>query len=795
MFLFGALKLKPLKLAPAFIATLVIASVCLVRMLDLSWVQRLENMTYDQRVRAAHSQPLGVATNLGCVFITDDSIAAIGNGMLGKPYGLYWPRHIYSRVLRELSAQGARTVGFDVMFPNLRIDHGAFPESGKQSPGLDEFLKMLHPGEKPHTYEEGGVQTIFVNSDDHFAWQLWRSGIGLLASERGVRPHRLFATNALGVGDISADLDADGVLRRAMAFRIYTNWHPLFQMVETNLEYGVDLSRASVAGGKIILSRAGLQAIEIPLDAEGRFETADLIGDKRPPDMPAKAKPYTLEKAWHMGIILAARELQLDLAGADVDLRARRITLRGTNGAERVLPVDSSGYFYINWEIVPSDRRLTSDVIERVLLDDQARNTGLGESLTNTWRDKLVVIGSAATGNDLSDHGATPLEKDTWLVSKHWNVANSIITGRFIRTTPLAADLLLIVLLGGLTAWLTWQLRAATAALAVIALVVGYTVLAFALYNNQRIWLPLTLPVGCAVLMQYICVQTYRVVFEQRERRRVIGVFGKMVSPKVAREVLKMESLSLGGSRKEITVYFADVRGFTELTDATNESSAQIVAERNLTGPEAEAVFGEHAREMLETVNTYLSLVADVVKQHDGTLDKFIGDCVMSYWGAPTSDEHHALHCVRAAIDAQRAIHKLNLRRFEQNKVREQENIERARLGQPLLPILPVLYLGSGINSGVAVAGFMGSEKNERSYTVFGREVNLASRLESVSGRGRVLIGEATYGALLRDDPALAATCIEQEPTKPKGFNKPVRNFEVPWQQVEPPKLLVPGSA
>ncbi|NOS69538.1 MAG: CHASE2 domain-containing protein [Verrucomicrobia bacterium] len=785
------MKLKPLKLAPAFIATLVIALVCLVRVLDLSWVQRLENMTYDQRVRVARSHTVQVATNLGFVFIGDDTITSLGNGSLGFRYGLYWPRHVQGRVLRELTAQGARAVCYDVMFSDRRFDHAAVPVSVKQWPDLREFLARLHPGKKTDTFEQNGEEFTLVESDEYFAWQLRRSGRAVVAAEKGVLPNSLFANNASAKADISADIDPGGVLRRARTFQNYRKWHPAFRQAEA--EGYIDLHKAQFEPGQIVFPRAGDDNVKIPVDAENNFDLADFGGEKLPVGMDRKAKAFTEERVWHMGVVLAARELNLDLDNADVNLRAGRITLRSTNGVERVLPVDSKGYFLINWEISPTDRQLTREAFERLLIQDQARNTGLGESLTNVWKDKLVVIGSSATGNDLTDHGATPLEKDTLLVSKHWNVANSIITGRFVRTAPLAAELLLIILLGGLTAWLTWQSRALTAALAVIALVVGYTVLAFALYNNQRIWLPLILPVGCAVLMQYICVQTYRVVFEQRERRRVIGVFGKMVSPKVAREVLKMESLSLGGSRKEITVYFADVRGFTELTDATNERAAQIVVEGKLTGHEAEAVYGEHARELLETVNTYLSLVADVVKQHDGTLDKFIGDCVMSYWGAPTSDEHHALHCVRAAVDAQRAIHELNLRRFEQNKVREQENIEHARLGRPLLPMLPVLYLGSGINSGVAVAGFMGSEKNERSYTVFGREVNLASRLESVSGRGRIIIGEATYEALLRDDPALAATCIEQEPTKPKGFNKPVRNFEVPWQQAENSKLQVPS--
>jgi adenylate cyclase len=96
--------------------------------------------------------------------------------------------------------------------------------------------------------------------------------------------------------------------------------------------------------------------------------------------------------------------------------------------------------------------------------------------------------------------------------------------------------------------------------------------------------------------------------------------------------------------------------------------------------------------------------------------------------------------------------------------------------------LLPVLTVGTGINSGAVMVGLMGSDAHGLNYTVLGREVNLASRLETVSGRSRIIIGETTYEQIRIADPALAATCVEQEPTTPKGFQKPVRNFEVPWR-------------
>ena len=114
--------------------------------------------------------------------------------------------------------------------------------------------------------------------------------------------------------------------------------------------------------------------------------------------------------------------------------------------------------------------------------------------------------------------------------------------------------------------------------------------------------------------------------------------------------------------------------------------------------------------------------------------------------------------------------------------------MRRAFEGQPPVPLLDVLAVGSGINTGTVTVGLMGSDAHLVNYTVFGREVNLASRLEGASGRGRILIGEQTFLDLQRDDPELAASCKEQEPLTLKGFRAAVRAYEVPWR---PPEISV----
>jgi class 3 adenylate cyclase/CHASE2 domain-containing sensor protein len=775
-------KFQPVKQAPAYIALGVIALVSVIACARLELFARLENMTYDWRARIALRFPSQVATNLGFVAIGDSSIRALRNGSVDFHYGLYWPRHIYGRVLRELSAQGAQAVAFDVLFDGHRSDHPTLKVSLRRWPDFPAFNALIHPGRTNVTYEDTADTIAIVESDDFFAWQLNRCGTGLLAVEKGVLPYSIFASQALGLGDIAADRDSDGVLRRARAFQEYRHWHQAFRQVEADEEYGVDLNRVTIEPGKIILHRnAELGDIAVPVDAENKFDFSIFDQSALPPGAPTKAKAFTQERVWHMGIVLAAQALNFNLAEARVDLPHGRIFFRGTNGVERVLPVNQDGFFYINWEIPPQHPALASDAFENLLRQDRERERGQSKA-PGDWKDKLVVIGSNATGNDLTDYGATPLEKNTLLVSKHWNVANSLITGRFVHPVTLFQQIGLIVLLGIITALITWQLRVLPGLLSVIMLAAVYAVLCVILFVQQRLWLPMVLPLLGVVFVQYGLLVAYRVVFEQREQRRVKGIFSKVVSPNVTKELLGRESLSLSGERVEVTVLFADVRGFTELTDKTQEEVTRYIHEKNLDPIAAEAAQNESARETLNTVNDYLALVADVVKKHDGTLDKYIGDCVMAFWGAPTPQTSHAAACVQAAIEAQRAIQEFNTQRMTENRRRETENAARASAGMPPKPLLPTLSLGTGINTGMVTVGLMGSNAHILNYTIFGREVNLASRLEGVSGHGRIVIGEGTYAALQRLEPELAQMCVELEPTKPKGFQRPVRNFEVRWQ-------------
>ena len=745
------MKFKPFKRAPVLLALAVLALVCGLRLAGLDFFERLERMTYDLRGRTALHFPAPAATNLAFVAIEDSSITAVRNGSVGFHFGLYWPREVYGRLVAELSEQGAQVVAFDVLFSELRPDHPS--------------VQMANGG--------------LLENDEYFARQMRRADNVILADTSDAPLPDLFATNALALGDVTTEKDSDGVLRRARAFRDYRRWHPLFQKAAD--EFGLDLAGATFAPGKIILPQTGTtNTVQVPVDAETNFELAAFVGDKLPTGAPPAAKAFTDQRVWQMGIVLAARELQLDLKDAGVDLPRGKIILRGANGMEREIPVDHDGYFYIDWRLTPNEPRLLQAPIESLLAQNFRRLNGETNLLRDDFRGKLVIVGSAAQGSDLTDRGATPLQRDTFLVSKHWNVANSVITGRFIRRASLPVELALIILLGALAAFLTWQLRAFAAAGGVFLLAAIYAGAAFFAFVKFRFWLPLVFPVGGAMLMEHLMLVTYCVMFEEAQKRHVKSVFSRIVAPDIVNELLQLEKLALGGGRREITIFFADVRGFTEFTDQSQAKVLEHIRAHDLSGAEAEAAISEEARETLATVNLYLGAVADIIKRHNGTLDKYIGDCAMAFWGAPIPNPNHAAACVRAAIEIQRAVYELNLKRVQENQKRELENT----MGGAARPKskLPILMLGSGINTGMATVGLMGSNEHLLNYTVFGREVNLASRLEAVSGRSRIIISEATYSHLLRDDPELAATCVALPPVKVKGIVAEVKIYEVPWR-------------
>jgi adenylate cyclase len=321
------------------------------------------------------------------------------------------------------------------------------------------------------------------------------------------------------------------------------------------------------------------------------------------------------------------------------------------------------------------------------------------------FRDRIVLVGTSAPG--LTDLRATPVSEVYPGVEVHASLIAGALEGT-IRTRPVDAPLMSAAAVGAVGAVAAaaaagaGAIGIAAATLLGLSALVAWNAIAYASLG----WV---LPLASGVLALMAIAATNLVggyVSEGRSRRAMIELFGQYVAPQlVERMAYDPRDYPLESQDKELTILFADIRGFTRMSE------------------------GMDPQVLRDYLNRFLTAMTEVIHAYDGTVDKYIGDAVMAFWGAPVDDPDHADHAVAAAIAMQHRVDQLN-REFES-------------LGWPSLTI------GIGINTGVVRVGDMGS-RLRRAYTVIGDAVNLAARLEGLSKRFDVpiVVGDATRRAV-----------------------------------------------
>jgi adenylate cyclase len=336
--------------------------------------------------------------------------------------------------------------------------------------------------------------------------------------------------------------------------------------------------------------------------------------------------------------------------------------------------------------------------------EDQLLNGEKPDLDPSVFKDKIVFVGLTASG--LLDIFQTPFGDEGTMpgIQLHASMADSVLSGAFIRPAPgssrVAAVIIAAVSIGLLAAFLTFW--SATGAAAVI--MGGWTFFAVSAFRDG-LWLNLVQPLTAGGIALFAGT-AYQYFVEGREKRRVSKLFGRFVSRDVYSHLMSNpDEVALGGKRRDMTVLFSDIRGFTSVTEKGD--------------PE----------ELVSQLNEYFTHMVDVVFKHQGTLDKFVGDMVMALFSAPLDDPEHAEHAVQAAIDMIRELGELNRKWVGEGK--------------------KALDIGVGINSGDMIAGNIGSSA-VMSYTVIGDNVNLGSRLESANKeyKTRIIISDATRSRL-----------------------------------------------
>ncbi len=347
------------------------------------------------------------------------------------------------------------------------------------------------------------------------------------------------------------------------------------------------------------------------------------------------------------------------------------------------------------------------------------------------FKDKIVVIGASATG--LHDLKLTPMGANfpgpEIIATALDNLKNGDqLTAAPVWSAPLLTALTLIVLA------IAFALGMGVLRLGLLAgaLTAGLAVAGWLSVVHGRMHLPVVIPIVFGGWFYYLLAALRAWLLEHRNRQRVTQLFSRFLDPRVVAGLVDGggAEAALTGQRRTITVLFSDIRGFTTLSE--QKTPAEIV----------------------EILNRYFSLQVEVVFRHGGTLDKYIGDAIMAFWGAPADQPDHATRALAAARD------------MEQELIRF-----KAELGSDV----EHFDIGIGLNTGEAIVGFIGSPAHRQDYTVIGDSVNTASRIEGATRQcdARILVSAAT-----REACGTAAEFKDRGMVHLKGKEEAVHLFE-----------------
>jgi adenylate cyclase len=352
-----------------------------------------------------------------------------------------------------------------------------------------------------------------------------------------------------------------------------------------------------------------------------------------------------------------------------------------------------------------------------------------GKADLTALQNKIVLVGTSAPG--LMDMRSTPVGEVYPGVEVHANMISGILNQDIKQHPPymLGANVVLMLLIGVSLSVLLPLLSPIRGMLMSLMLLSGDVALNLSLWNYADLAMPMAGGI-LIILTLFALNMSFGYFVESRAKRQITGLFGQYVPSELVDEMAKRpESVSMEGDSREMTILFSDVRSFTTISE------------------------GLDPKELSQLMNEFLTPLSRVVYKQRGTIDKYMGDCIMAFWGAPLPDADHAQHAVLAGMEMQRALNELQ----PQFKARG----------------WPEIRIGVGVNTGRVSVGNMGSEVRV-AYTVMGDAVNLASRLEGITKEYGVLmlVGESTKQVT----PQIVYREVDM--VRVKGKEQPVSIFE-----------------
>lgn len=666
---------KFFRITPFKITLFVILIALVLFFLDFRLLSFMELKTLDLRMASRGTIPAGGETVIAV--IDEKSISELGRWP--------WPRTSMAKLVDQLKVSGAKAVGFDIVFDepentNLKMIEELFSEIKKTGVKNSTVISLFNK------------KKAVADTDAILAASIGRA--------KNITLGYFFHLSKKDVGHLTENDISEN------AGRIKNSRYQLTNFSEKDIDDFMLINAYAPEANLKILSQAAANSgyfNTIP-DSDGSMRWSPLVIKFRDNYYSSLAISLLREYLdWPM--------LSLNLTGYGVE---------SVKIGDITIPTDEAGRLLINY-MGPAKtfpHYSITDIIK-------------GRIPAETFRNKIVLVGATAIG--IYDLRVTPFGATYPGVEIHATVIDNILHRNFLKHSGLTRfiDLCAIIFFGLAIGLIIPRLRAVSGIVAALIILVVFVAANMFIFSSYNVWLNIVYPVLTMIVI-YLGITIYRYIKEEREKKKIRGAFQYYLTASVINEMLKDPSkLKLGGDKKDLTVLFSDIRGFTSISE-------------KLT-PE----------ELVRLLNEYLTAMTNVVFKYEGLLDKYMGDAIMAVFGAPLEQPDHPQRACLTALKMMSELHRL------QNKWREEGR--------------PALNIGIGINTGDMVVGNMGSEMRF-DYTVMGDMVNLGSRLEGINKEygSNIVISEFTYNAV-KD----SVCCRELDWVRVKGKKLPVKIYEL----------------
>ena len=609
-------------------------------------LSRLTNFWTDQKFKSRGARPF--KNKIVVVEVDSQALESLGRWP--------WHRDVTAQVIARAFEQGAKVVGLDIIFsePDVRVP----PELATvlKKKGMEKIISSF----ETDYYLEEVIRKY--SSRLVLGWTTEQSCQPLYDGKDScpVEDPSAFALyppelHKFGVGIFQASQFKPALTPVISFFAPITNI-PIYNSVASHAGY--------------------LNAF---LDADGYIRRSEVI-------VFAAGKPYP-SLPLEMARVGLNEEIHLEMGE---DQRVKRLFFEKSGRALGVTPL---GVLQINFRGPGStiNHLPVMDLMsEKDLIEDPVNQVLTGKSKSELLRDAYVIIGVSALG--VFDMRQFPFESNAPGVDGHANILDNLLVGDSLQAGAGSLGSLVVLVLmtlGALVFAFSVTLLDAVPALVLFALLfLGSLFFDFRLiFGADKNWN--TVFWYLEIVFIFVFSLALKYILEERNKKFIRSAFSKYVAPSVVDSILKDPAkLTLGGEKRELSVLFSDIRGFTTFSE---QMDAKVLA---------------------AFLNDYLGIMTKIVFENHGTLDKYIGDAIMAFWGAPLYQENHASNAARAALQMIEAMEK------NQARFKSQYGID--------------VSMGVGVNSGVVNVGNMGSDQNF-SYTVIGDHVNLASRLEGLT--------------------------------------------------------------